>query len=318
MKIALIGFGKAGRQIFNDLVCNKLVTSILVFDPHLIKPIEFNDEQMQKTAFYSDIFRFEQSVDLVVIASPDNQHSDYLVNCIKLGIPSFVEKPFVSSEFEYLKVKEMLLFKPNYKTSSNLILRSSPLFSALKDEFSDGTFGTNVFIEGKYLYGRWSKISEGWRGYKDYSVILGGLIHIVDIACYITSNFNHKVSIQSQRITSKEPIGINDFAQLSMSSEKTGFCSLTTNFSAKVEHRRDISIYGDLSWVEVKGSDVYYDPNQHRKLAGLSPTPQTKGALVSEFIKYLSGENHKENLLPSLEEIFKVLEICFGLSTDRI
>ena len=318
MKIALLGFGKAGRQIFKDLVLSELVTSILVFDPNLIDTTEINDEQRLKTEFYRDVFRFEQSVDLVIIASPDNLHTDYLVRCIKLGIPTFVEKPFVGSETEFQYVTELLSSNPNYKTTCNLVLRTSPLFSTLRKEFSDGTFGARIFVEGKYLYGRWSKVSEGWRGYKDYSVILGGLIHLVDISCYITGNFNHTVSIQSQRLTSKEPEAVIDFAQLSMSSEQTGFFSLTTNFSANVEHRRDISIYGDLSWVEVKGQKVDWHSNQKGKLEGLSPAPDAKKTLISEFIKYLSGMNYEENLIPNLEEIFKVLQLCFGKRTDSI
>jgi len=318
VKIALLGFGKAGRQIFNDLVLNNTVTSILVFDPLPVDTTGLSDEQLLKAKFHRETFRFEQQVDLVVIATPDNLHREYLVQCFRLGIPSFVEKPFVSSEAEFQHIRELLSSNPNYKSTCNLVLRTSPLFSALREEFSKGAFGAHVFVEGKYLYGRWSKISEGWRGYKDYSITLGGLIHLVDIACYISGNFDHGVSIKSQRLTSKEPEKVIDFAQLSMSSEKTGFFSLTTNFSANVEHRRDFSIYGDLSWVEVKGNKVDCHPNQQGKLVGLSPAPQAKGALISEFIKCLSGGNYKENLLPNLEEIFRVLQICLGKSTDTI
>lgn len=315
MKIALLGFGKAGRQLFEDLVLNKAVTSILVFDPNPIDTTGINFERKLKVNFYRDIFRFDQSVDLVTIASPDNLHSEYLIQCIKLGIPSFVEKPFVSSWDEFQYVKEVLSSNPNYKTTCNLVLRSSPLFSSLREEFSNGSFGSRVFVEGKYLYGRWSKISDGWRGYKDYSVILGGLIHLVDISCFVTGNYNHTVTIQSQRLTSKQPDGVVDFAQLSMSSEKTGFFSLTTNFSANVEHRRDISFYGDSSWVEVKGQKVDLDLNKFGKLAGLSPAPQSRGALISEFVNYISGVDYKANLFPNLDEIFNVLQICFGNST---
>lgn len=318
MHVAILGFGKSGKALFEELAENSLINSISVFDPNPVLKAKFTQQSNKKIRFFHEAFSITSLFDLVVIASPDHLHYRDLITCIEFGIPTFVEKPYVSSGFELDKIKDALIRKPNYQTTCNLVLRSSPLFKAVRSEFLKGGFGSRVLIEGKYLYGRWDKIVNGWRGHKNYSVILGGLIHLVDLACFLTGNFNHEVSIKFQRITSKEPRDVKDFAQVSMWSNETGFCSLVTDYSANVEHRRDISIYGDLARLEVKGQELDMSSELRGKLDGLSPAPSSKGALLSAFISELNGKHSTDCILPNSEEIFKVLNICHGKSSHNI
>jgi len=318
MKVALLGFGKAGQALFEELNQNPYIENISVYDPDFTVPKASTLDNLPKIVFFKDEFRFENQVDLVIIATPDHVHLQYLLKCIELGIPSFVEKPFVSSRKQFEAVNLVLSNKPDYLTTCNLILRTSPLFKQLREEFVNGTFGTRVFIEGKYLYGRWKKLVDGWRGHKDYSVVLGGLIHLVDLACYITRNFDYDVSIHSQRLTYKEPSSVVDFAQISMSSPVSGFYSLSTNFSANVEHRRDFAIYGDSAWVDIKGQVIECSNNILSSLGSLSPNPPFKGALLSEFIAKLNGAESDSSSFPKMDEIQKTLSICFGYSSDSL
>jgi len=318
MEVVLLGFGKAGQALFQELDQNPSIHKISVYDPSPRALEESKLTASPKLDFSRDLFQFAKHVDLVVIATPDHLHFQDLLKCIDLGIPSFVEKPFVTSREQLDAIESALLNKPNYMTTCNLILRTSPLFKALREEFAKGTFGTRVFIEGKYLYGRWHKLIDGWRGHRDYSVVLGGLIHLIDLSCYITGNFDHEVSIVSRRLTSKEPSLVHDFAQISMSSQISGFFSLSTNFSANVDHRRDFAIYGDSAWMEVKGQGIEYSNNTLSHLSGLSANPPFKGALLSDFIAKLTGINSATYSLPSIEEIQRILRICFGYSSSSL
>jgi len=315
MNVSLIGFGKAGLELYNELVTNELVKSINVYDPN---PTSFSSNVFQgspKTVFSSSSFQFEDSIDLLVIASPDHRHKQYLAEAIHRDIPSFVEKPFVTSYADLEEIKNLLGSNPGYQSTSNLILRSAPLYQKVKELFASGRFGPKVFIEGKYLYGRWEKIVNGWRGHKDYSVVLGGLIHIIDLACYLTDDYKYKVELHRHRITSREPNDVLDFSQVSLASSETGFFSLTTSFSTNVEHRRDLAIYGDNAWIEIKGDEVRFDVSKLPELENLSPNPVSKGALLSEFISHLNGQSKDDGCFPTMREVLYVMDLCLGKST---
>jgi len=313
MKVALLGFGKAGKVLFSELLRNPLIQSISIYDPDwttfnsvpnsISKSVEFTDER----------FPFDLSFDFIVVASPDNSHINYISEAIEKKIPTFVEKPYLSSIRDIGFVKELLKHFPNYQSTSNLVLRSSPLFREIKKLYSKGIFGKRVFIEGKYLYGRWEKLESGWRGLDNYSVTLGGLIHIVDLACFITDNYAYENQLSLGRLTFRPPISINDYSQLSLNSEKTGFLSLATNFSAAIDHRRDFAIYGDLACVEVRGQQVWASDAKLGYLEKLSSMP-AEGELLREFISQLNGYK-VETSFPSIREIFQVLDLCIGKST---
>lgn len=318
MDVALLGLGKSGQALLEELIHNEFVDTIYVFDPNPLPLTSWTIESSKKVQVFQDVFSILHPFDLVVIASPDHLHYVDLMQCIQFGIPTFVEKPYVSSRTELDRITDELKRNPQYQTTCNLVLRSSPLFRQARSEFLKGAFGSQVFIEGKYLYGRWNKVMNGWRGHENYSVILGGLIHLVDLACFLTGNFDYEVSIKTQRITSKEPKYITDFAQVSMSSSATGFCSLTTDFSANVKHRRDISIFGDLANLEVRGEEVDSSPELLGRFDGLSPAPKSKRALLSGFISKLNGVDSSDNTTPNIEEILKVLNICLGKASYNL
>ena len=315
MKVVLVGHGKAGIELHKELTANSHIQSIEVYDPNPRSYTDLSAKNFPKTQFSSSPFLFQNPADLLVIASPDHTHTEYISESIQRNIPSFVEKPYVSSCKDLDKIKNLTRLNPDYQSTSNLILRSAPLFQKTKELFASGRFGSMVFIEGKYLYGRWEKLVNGWRGHKDYSVVLGGLIHIIDIACYVTSNFKHVVDIKHSRITSKEPRDVLDFSQVTLNSSTSGFFSLTTNYSTNVEHRRDFAIYGDNAWIEIRGNEVKFDVNKLPELQNLSPIPLKKGALLNEFVSHLSGRSFGEHCYPTLSEVIQLTDLCLGNST---
>jgi hypothetical protein len=82
---------------------------------------------------------------------------------------------------------------------------------------------------------------------------------------------------------------------------------LTTTFSSPVNHRRDISIYGDLGWIEVIGESIQTGGSLvGLGLEKLSTRSESKGALLKEFINDIQGQPIRANLCPSASEVFKV------------
>jgi predicted dehydrogenase len=311
MNVALLGCGKAGRVMLDELMKNPLIQSVQIYDP------EFNDIKGdyittdKDIKFFGKFNGFKSGINLAVIATPDHIHTDYVLEAIQLGVHCFVEKPFVTNYKDLVKLKSAVNSNPSARMTSNLILRASPLFRKVERAFREKAFGSNVFIEGKYLYGRWEKLVNGWRGNSEYSVILGGLIHLVDLLCFITNEYDYDHTIEYRRITTNKPNNVNDFGSMTFSKADIGVAHLTTNFSTPIEHRRDFSIYGDQGWIEVKGDLISTGGKiAELNLEHLSAKAISKGELLHSFILDISVSSEGSSLYPTKDEVFKVLELC--------
>lgn len=313
MKVALIGYGKAGQALFEELNVNEHVESIHIYDPAIKSTTSPLIPIKKNITFHDQPINIDSSFDLVVVATPDHLHKKYIIESINLGVSCFVEKPFVTTNGDLLEVARVIKANPEAKITTNLILRASPLFFEIRKLFRSGAFGSNTFIEGKYLYGRWEKLATGWRGAADYSVILGGLIHLVDLVCFISDEYKHESKIDYQRLTNKLPSDIKDFGSITLSSPNMGFAQLSTTFSTPIEHRRDLSIYGDKGWIEVRGSQVLTGGSlSGLNLENLSAKSISKGDLLRAFIRDIDKKNEVESLYPSKSEIIQVLKLCLG------
>jgi len=313
MKVALIGCGKAGQALLDELLINPKIKSIQVYDPEYEKIRNSYNFGSKDVFFHQKPIKFDLGINLVVIATPDHMHTEYLIEAIDLGIHCFVEKPLVTTYQELKVVKSRIEAKPNVKITSNLILRAAPLFIELQKAFRNKSFGSQVFVDGKYLYGRWEKLANGWRGNSEYSVILGGLIHLVDLLCYITNNYEYESTIEYRRLTSKMPFNVNDFGSMTLSNVNIGLAHLITNFSTPIEHRRDLAIYGDEGWIEIKGANVSTGGKiADLNLENLRAVAPSKGDLLRSFINDISENSQNSTLYPTSTEMLKVLELCLN------
>ena len=217
---------------------------------------------------------------------------------------------------DFYAIEVALSKHPDLSITSNFILRAAPLFKDLKLAYAAGFFGDKISVEGKYLYGRWEKLLNGWRGNSNYSVILGGLIHLVDLFCFITNNYEYESHVEYKRLTKQEPFGVKDFGSVSLSNEKIGIANLSTNFSTPLEHRRDFSIYGDQGWVEIRGSEVLVGGKLlDYRINNLSAKANTKGELLQAFIGDIVKGGQGTSSYPTRKEILEVVRICLSNNT---
>jgi predicted dehydrogenase len=317
VRTALIGCGKSGQSLLKELIANSNISKIDVFDPDVSKFSDLYKTKDKNILFFSETERFRPEYDLVVIATPDHLHTSYLVAAIKNGIDCFVEKPLVTNWNDFYAIEDSLSKHPDLRITSNLILRAAPLFRDLKLAYTAGFFGDKISVDGKYLYGRWDKLINGWRGKSNYSVILGGLIHLVDLFCFISNNYEYDSHVEYKRLTNQEPFGVKDFGLVRLSNEKIGIANLSTNFSTPLEHRRDFSIYGDQGWVEVRGSEVSMGGELlNYNMNNLSANANTRGELLQSFIGDIVRGSQGTGSYPTRHEMLKVIRICLSNNAD--
>ena len=154
----------------------------------------------------------DSSVHAVSIASFDDDHYWQICQALAAGKHVFVEKPLCRNIDELKEVKDAWQTQGgNLKLVSNLVLRGAPLYRWLKDRINCGEMGTIYAMDGDYLYGRLHKLTGGWRkDQKNYSIMLGGGIHLVDLALWLTGERPVSAWASGNQICT-ERTGFNNF-----------------------------------------------------------------------------------------------------------
>lgn len=237
---------------------------------------------------------------VVSIASFDDAHFDQTLAALESGKHAFVEKPMCRTVEEACQLKAAWERSGKPASTSNLVLRAAPLFSWLREQVASGGLGTPYAFDGDYLYGRLHKITDGWRGgIDDYSVMLGGGIHLVDLMLWLTSERPVRVTALGNSISTEGTrFRYDDFAAATFEFDSGLVGRITANFGSVQPHRHVVRVYGTEATVvsDDAGPRMYTarDPERDAQILDLSPLPSGKGALVSAFLDAVesgSGDN---------------------------
>ena len=187
---------------------------------------------------HADDLLSDPEINIVSIASYDEDHFEQVCRAISAGKHVFVEKPLCQSAEELVEVRRLLSANPSIRLSSNLIMRAYPRFTALRSAIADGEFGELYFLEGDYNYGRLSKLLDGWRGKQAfYSIVLGGGVHIVDLLMWLADDRIVEVSAVGNTICSAgSGFGNKDMVVATLKFERGIVGKLAVNFERSDDH----------------------------------------------------------------------------------
>ena len=188
LKVGIIGLG-VGLKHLNCFEKNEFTEVVAVCDKNK-KKFKLIKKNIVR---YRDAFELikDPNVDLVSICSNDDDHFKQIIFSIKHKKNIFCEKPICLNLKEYQEIKKKLSRNKIF-FSTNFNLRTTPLFNELKNKLDKNKLGNVFTIEAGYESGRLFKITKGWRGkIKNYSLISGGMIHMIDLIFWL-SNFLKK------------------------------------------------------------------------------------------------------------------------------
>ena len=299
--VGLIGVGITGSKHLEFFLKNKNINKIYVSEKKNIKKkIKF--KKCQNDVELKDFASFNQK-NLVTISNYDYDHYKYLKKHIKKN-HIFVEKPMCYN-FNELKKIYNITKKQKFKNLiySNLVLRSSSLFTSIKNKIIKGEFGKIYYFEGDYIYGRLEKLRKGWRGAKNvYSPILGGGIHIIDLMLNFFNDVPIEVETFSNKIVTKdENFKYDDFYQSNYKFKNNSYAKITTNYGAVHHHQHVIKIYGTKKTFiyDDKGPRIFKsrDPYVGKKIKS-DRLYNGKAALLPNVIKLIKDKkNYKNEIL---------------------
>jgi predicted dehydrogenase len=267
---------------------------------------------------YEDPFALlgRADVDVVSIASPDDAHYAQILAAIEHDKHLFVEKPVCLAWGELREIRRRLRAKPGLALSSNLVLRRSPRFVDLRRRIEAGELGRLYYLEADYNYGRIHKLLEGWRGQiPNYSVMLGGGVHVVDLLLWLTGKRVTEVAAFGNDLCTRDTsfAGMDLVAALLRFEDGT-VAKVAANFGCVFPHFHRLLAYGTGGTFE-NGLDAARIWRSRE--AGVAPdrieTPYpavAKGALIPSFVdRILRGTP----AAVTDDDVFRTMAVCFAI-----
>ena len=313
IKAAIIGSG-IGMKHFEaiDRYRNSSVKIICEKDKAKVKILKKKFRNIEIISDEKKIF-LDKSINLVSIASYDDDHFTQIVKCIKNNKHIIVEKPMCLKTEQLLKIKNLIKKKPNIKIISNLVLRTNSLFLKFKNNIS---YKDIFYIEADYVWGRKEKLYQ-WRSQiKDYSVTLGAAIHVIDLVMWFTK---------------KKPINVTSFGN-NLATKKTNFrnksfivyifefpgnviVKISANAPSIYNHFHEVKIFEKNKTLvhNYLGSYAFIKKNKKtifNKIDYEYPDKKNRKKLIQNFIDVLIDDRIKPII--TLKEQFDLMSVCFA------
>ena len=186
----------------------------------------------------------------------------------------------------------------------NFVLRESSLLNKIIKQVMNGDFGEIFYFEGDYLYGRLNKILNGWRGKeKNYSVMLGGGVHLIDVMLRVFNKYPYKVkTIGNNLVTKNTSFKQNDFSASLFNFKNGGIAKITANYGCVHNHQHVLKIYGTKKTFiyEDMGVRIYNKRDFNEVLAKFKVNKLYNGkdCLLKKYIKQLkSSKNINKDII---------------------
>ncbi len=308
---AIIGLG-VGLKHFDAIKSSKNSEVIGIFDFDIKKSIA-----LKKKYPYLKIYKNENEIfnddkiNLVSIASYDEHHFRQISKSFKVGKNFIIEKPICTSRSEFRKLKKLIKKNKNVKFISNLPLRTEPIFKFFKKKIKQ--HNKIYYIEADYLWGRSKKLFH-WRAKsRNYSVINGAAIHMIDIIIWLMNMRPTHVFTSSNDIgTTRTKFKKNSFSVIMLYFKNGIIAKITANACSVSPHNHNVSIYSKNYTLRNDIYDRYIISKKGKKnLSNIKyPNKGERNKLIKSFTSYLL--NHKKKPLITMDENLFITKVCLA------
>ena len=252
-------------------------------------------------------------LDVISICSYDDCHAEQAVSAFRHGKHVMVEKPAALHRSE---AEAMLRAMTDSKRliTSNLILRKSPRFIAVREMIRAGQFGEIFYLEGDYIHEILWKIVTGWRGRMPfYCVTYGGGIHLIDLMRWLMGQEIVEISGMGNKLASRDAdFPYPDTIVNLMRFEGGALAKSLTTFAPQRPQIHALSVYGSRATFinDMLDAKLFSGSKPGDEAPMRVPYPAIeKGALLPDFIGAIREGREPE---VGARDIFRVMDVCFA------
>ena len=173
------------------------------------------------------------------------------------------------------------------------------------------------YIEADYLWGRLHKLTNGWRNKtKEYSIILGAAIHMIDIILWMIGKYPTKITSFGNKILTKNS-KFKKFSFVNIVMEFTSglIVKITANATDSFHHSHQIKIFQtnqtliqEESLIKKISKGNKQIKTEFKKIQ--YPFKKNRKQFIRSFLDHLSGDTK----LPYdfFKKQFDLMSICFA------
>ena len=258
----------------------------------------------------------QKDVDIVVVCTPHNVHTEYVVAAAEAGKHVIIEKPVALTPEDVHKQREAVR-KNNVKTVVGFVLHWNPLLMTIDRLIEQGVFGDIFMVEVDYLHRIWMKPEEKWFGSREQSgtAILTGGCHAVDALRWFARSEVEQVC--AYQVKTENPIEYPGTISVNVKFEDGKVGRSTTSFDVKMPYRFNIGIYGTEGTLrndELFAPKLFLGQNNFLKIPCILPDSGDVAhhpfeGEVSHFLDCIIEDRQP---FPDLEDAAKTQAICFA------
>ena len=132
-----------------------------------------------------------KDINVVIIATPDQQHREQIEACLAAGKHVMCEKPLALTRQDIDAIVKMVEAHPECKFMVGQICRFTPAFVQAKKFIDEGKIGDIYFIESEYAHDYAHMFQGGekhWRADPVRNGVVGGGCHAVDLIRWLVGD----------------------------------------------------------------------------------------------------------------------------------
>ena len=317
IKAGVIGLGVGAHQA-RTISAHPDCQLVWICDLNSERLSEIGSEltEAKQTLDDQDIFN-DPDIDLICIASYDEFHYRQVISALNNGKHVYVEKPICLKKNEIQDIHKILKANSNLQLSSNMVLRTCPLFNKVREALRSQKMGAIYYLEADYFWGRKEKMVSGWRAETDfYSIVHGAAVHMIDLALWITGKKPISVQAIGSRIVAADtPQMHNDFAVLLLKFKDQMSVKISAHGGCVHPHFHSLKVFGkNTSFIHDSTGTVWVDSSNPKQVfrserAEYPAKIMRSEALISFVNSLLSFD---QNVLVPSEDVFNVMNICLA------
>ncbi len=255
-------------------------------------------------------------IDIVVVSTPHNRHTEYVVAAAEAGKHVIIEKP-VALTVEDVQAQLDAVRQNKVKTLVSFVLHWNPLLMSIDRLIEDGAFGNIFMLEVDYMHRIWMTPEEKWLASRAQSgtAILTGGCHAVDALRWFARSEAEEVS--AYQVQTENPIEYPGTISVNVKFADGKVGRTSTTFDAQMPYRFNIGVYGTEGSVrndQVFAPKLFPGQNDFMKIPCVLPDSGdvTHHPFQGEASHFLDCIIEHKRPFPDLEDAARTQAVCFA------
>ena len=256
----------------------------------------------------------QDDVDVVVVATPHDQHVDQVVATAEAGKNILIEKP-VAITLDGLRREQKAVQAAGVKTLVGFVLHWNPLLATVDRIVESGNLGNIFLVEVNYLHRIWGVDKWLHRKKEAGTSMLAAGCHAVDAMRWFARS--EATEVTAYQVQTENPIEYPGTIMANVKFEDGKLGRVISCFDARMPYRFDIGVYGTegaLRNDQLFAPKMFPGQNNFIKIPCILPDSGDVAhhpfqGEISHFIDCILEDKRP---FPDLEDAAKTHEICFA------